>query len=108
MKRTDVLLFPGLIFLLVHSSCPSSPHGWSSQKWGTVLRIKLFTLTSIKDFLLYVAAAILRCYNEDAEVQAYPLAPQVQKLLQPLDGLNLAPPHRSNFPRHPHLVLHRQ
>jgi hypothetical protein len=63
-------LFPGLTFLLVHSSCPSSPHGWSSQKWGAVLRINLFTLTGIKESLLSVAAAILRCHNEDAEVRS--------------------------------------
>lgn len=68
------LLFPGLTFLLVHSSCPSSPHGWSSQKWGAVLRINLFTLTGIQDSLLSVAAAILRCCNETAEVQACSLA----------------------------------
>lgn len=45
----------------------------AAKKWGAVLRINLFTLTGIKESLLSVAAAILRCYIEDAEVQVCPL-----------------------------------
>lgn len=37
----------GLIFLLSFiPDAPLSPHCWSSQKWGAIYRIKLFTLGS--------------------------------------------------------------